>query len=1780
MTNETVTKSKRFYCVSLTPDVCKTPVGASTPPLPYTIIGEFSDATGASPNVKSHSESVVLHGRTTIPSVKGDAAGSAGGVKSGTVGKQVDTKSFSPIHHANGADLVQVGREVWMNARNTIGKIYERGGETARPKLAALSKRIYEEIADARESLESAAQDYQDDYSSDLHAAGEHMMDAGGKMATVGGAVAGTGALMSTTGIGAVAGAPTAAVGAAVTGAGGATMTGGAIVETAATVLDQGANYILTGKVPDLIQAALDSATGLAQGLVLNRLGPVGRWLSSTSKGAGKSAKLLSPGKKQQAPDTSKSPSGPPAKHGDDGKSKGRKEPKSEPPSECCPKNKGPGNKPVKGKKPIHFGTGQEVLHQTDFVTTGVMPIDWTRCYRSGAETEDWGMLGARWSSAFTTSVSLSEQGCVFHDETGRALRLPHLAPGQSHDELKEGFILTREDAESFSLTWRDGSRDRFLRSADGCLPHGYDGVNPMLDAGAQLRVERFVLARSTARDGQGIDISVWAEALPGELLLRVTSDDGTVLEAMREEVPTTVRNDYAGLGGVHTRLPDADGRPRIGRVEEVLENGTRICHVRYGYALDPASGAELPAARGSQPGTILPARSVNLVSQTDVLGHIRNYDYHHHLLTACTSYTGFSQTLEWMSLTALRARWAGSRLDDAALAVEYPITRDNSYQARAIASRAADGSEGAGLSIRYLDIDTSRVCENGDTLDYTFDANWLVTRISRVVDGTTKSLGRREWDRNGMLLAEIDSMGRSTRFAYDAEGNLTSSTDAAGHTSRIAYNEANKPVSITDPMGHTSTRTYDAAGRLASVTNALGHTTAYRYNDKGRLVEQIDAKGGVSRFEYDKGGRLRTSIDCSGFATKYRYDERGRIAAVIGAEAAPGEQTRYAYDALGRLISLTRPDGAVERYGYDADDNLLSHTDAMGHQTHFSYNGQGLLTERIDALGQKVRYQYDSALRLVELVNAKGERYLLGYDLDGRLTSETGFDGKTTSYVYDKAGELTASECAGKRTELIRDSRGLLVAKINADGIVRFAYDELGRMVAVAAPQAEHRFSYDALGQLIEERAAYYLVALPAVPAVDGSRVPDAAFVMTHAYDELGNRIRTTLPNGRRVDTLRYGSGHWHGTLWQGESIVDVERDGRHRERKRRIGRGNSARRLAATREYDPQSRVTRMTLGFASDRTKVRALRDRAFSHDAAGNLLTIAHEVYVDDLGTFCYSYDPVGQLLSATQPELIETFRIDPAGNLLDPAPASINANQHAAWPIETTVPQTITGDLLNTIFGHSYRYDVQGNVISKRSISGSSRNERLVSELFFEYDADNRLRHSVRTQEHQRHTAEYFYDAFSRRIAKRVNSKEWMQGQDLEHHFPTRDSTVTTLFIWDSDMVAQELSTDETLTYLYEPDSFVPMVRIASQCGYSSSKQIVEPPSTSTYALNGPERAAIPPLHTSPSIHNSCAIPSRNLEHIDSWHVKQWDISGGSNELDPVKQENIPQRDQAKYLMNWQNRQENESIYAPNDRICYYNCDHLGTPCELVDDVGEILWKSRTRAWGRSLNSHGFTASQVGNEVEQPIRFQGQYEDKETGLFYNRYRFFDPDSARYVTQDPVGLLGGLNLYAYAPNPVFWNDPNGLAKRKRGCDPCCGKDPASKARSWQGAEPYFGIDSYKNVVMKKGTVLYTLYPHGTEPGNYFSKGAAVAGLKSARNYNDKMQVAHRDNWDSPRAREMRTKLHAYVLKEDTCMAIGVTRNNPHLGEGGGIQHFIENIDKKNLADTGKIISLGRK
>jgi RHS repeat-associated protein len=104
------------------------------------------------------------------------------------------------------------------------------------------------------------------------------------------------------------------------------------------------------------------------------------------------------------------------------------------------------------------------------------------------------------------------------------------------------------------------------------------------------------------------------------------------------------------------------------------------------------------------------------------------------------------------------------------------------------------------------------------------------------------------------------------------------------------------------------------------------------------------------------------------------------------------------------------------------------------------------------------------------------------------------------------------------------------------------------------------------------------------------------------------------------------------------------------------------------------------------------------------------------------------------------------------------------------------------------------------------------------------------------------------------------------------------------------------------------------------------------------------------------------------------------------------------------------------------KLYYFHTDQIGTPLELTDSDGKIVWQATYRSWG--------SVEQLAvSEVEQNLRFQGQYFDGETALHYNTFRFYDADVGRFITPDPIGLDGGDNLYRYASNPINWIDPLG-------------------------------------------------------------------------------------------------------------------------------------------------------
>jgi len=264
-------------------------------------------------------------------------------------------------------------------------------------------------------------------------------------------------------------------------------------------------------------------------------------------------------------------------------------------------------------------------------------------------------------------------------------------------------------------------------------------------------------------------------------------------------------------------------------------------------------------------------------------------------------------------------------------------------------------------------------------------------------------------------------------------------------------------------------------------------------------------------------------------------------------------------------------------------------------------------------------------------------------------------------------------------------------------------------------------------------------------------------------------------------------------------------------------------------------------------------------------------------------------------------------------------------------------------------------------------------------------------------------------------------------------------------------------------YLYEPDSFVPLAQVENEWDKEDDNSVPD-------LLNS--------TYNDPAL-NQMLQEARNDPFIWRAHV-------------------LPLHKRLRQQMGLKDTAPRRQ--ALTSRILYYHTDHLGTPRELTNTDGQIVWATTYKAWGATqridyppilhIVQDGNTLQQQWveqNRYERPtqnLRFQGQYFDQETGLHYNRFRYYDPDCGRFVSQDPIGLDGGDNLYQYAPNPIEWIDILGLAKisartknkvseenaRFFGRNRCeaCGVDTIPAQKSTRGVTPPSNEAQYDHII----------------------------------------------------------------------------------------------------------------
>ncbi|PVZ09729.1 MULTISPECIES: RHS repeat-associated core domain-containing protein [unclassified Pseudomonas] len=618
-------------------------------------------------------------------------------------------------------------------------------------------------------------------------------------------------------------------------------------------------------------------------------------------------------------------------------------------------------------------------------------------------------------------------------------------------------------------------------------------------------------------------------------------------------------------------------------------------------------------------------------------------------------------------------------------------------------------------------------------------------------------------WDDDNQLTAMLDPQGGEWALAYDAAGNLSERRDPLGRTVSTQWlAHWPLPVSETDAAGQSWRYQYDQRGNLTAETDPLGHSTQYRYDADGLPVEIIDATGKRKVLRWAANHLLAEYTDCSGYSTRYTYDAQGNLAQITD---ALGERTCLSYDSHGALLSRQLPDGRVERFERDAAGNLLRHIDPAGNVVQLRYNSRGQAQERTDPLGRRQQYQYDAYGRLQRLTNENGEHYGFGWDIGDRIVTQANLDGSRQQFAYnalDQAIQVTwqprpdASE-APIEHGLERDAAGQLIALHTADGTTRYQLGANGELLEAAftdpaGNETKAAFTYDALGQLTAQHGA--------------------AGNLAFDYDELGNRQRTGLPDGRWLNRLYYGSGHLHQLNLDGQVISDFTRDRLHRE----VSRTQGA--LLAHSEYDRCGRLTARTRRPLNTPPQLPALALKHLRWDAADQLVLRHEQRPALDLRQHLH-YDASGRIIASQSPLAQEQFAFDPAANLLDPAHPGgyVKHNQLLTWQ------------------DRRYRYDGFGRLAEKRS--GSQRVQR------FEYDAQHRLI-AVHDRQGLRETVTRMaYDPLGRRVGKTHSDAS---GQVLSH----------TQFQWDGLSLLSEQRHGRVSLYVYEEDSYTPLARIDGQ----------------------------------------------------------------------------------------------------------------------------------------------------------------------------------------------------------------------------------------------------------------------------------------------------------------------------------------------------------------------------
>jgi len=844
-------------------------------------------------------------------------------------------------------------------------------------------------------------------------------------------------------------------------------------------------------------------------------------------------------------------------------------------------------------------------------------------------------------------------------------------------------------------------------------------------------------------------------------------------------------------------------------------------------------------------------------------------------------------------------------------------------------------------------------------------------------------------------FLTELSNAKGKMQFFYKA-GLISFIEDAKGNRYQLSYNKKSLLTNIVleSSPNRLNLRCYyyDRKGRLIFVKNEHKQAFYYSYDANNRLIKKTNRTGYGFFYEYDKQGRcIRTQGQDGMYSRAFSYFPSEQKTSVINSQ---GHKTIYHWNALNLVTRKINALGGEQEYHYDSKRNRVKEIDENGQTTSYRYDDQGRCRAKIDADNNREETRYQG--RVIQESDPLGNSITKVYNAQNRLIQVSDFQGNHKK-GYHAGEKIKSSHSYGGIVAREYDSRGKLLLERDIFGHeTHYEYDIKGRRVSMRDRNGfQTRYKYDAEDRLIQT-----------TNPVGGNR--------KIIYNAFGQKIEQQNENGH---TIKYNYN------LEGQLTALTNENGEQHQ-----FQYDALNRLVFDQEFDGQHRT---------------------YTYDAVGNLI----QVKESEGSVFNLSYDKLKRLVGVEGVEvngsvIKNSYQYDRAGRLI----AAQNAHSVVQFDYDELgrVIKETQGDFIV-----ESSYNRAGNLASLETNWGLS--------VHFHYDDKGRLSEFVLPKERQ---VRYVWNALDRPIERHLPGGVFSRCD----HDPLGKLVSQAIYNSEGLLIQRQYCYDATGKVIKLDDNR----QGVKHYRYDKAGRLVQAIDDSQKIIEAfAYDAAGNPLNNSRLKNKSLkgnqvtSLKGNSYEYDGRGNlISKTDLEGTThyrynrfNQLIQVEKQDFRQIEyrydaigrriakvvdgnltqfvwnQFQLIGEEQASKRIEYVFYPEhfiplchleeDKAYFYQIDQLGTVREVTDDDGQLLWSGNYQAFGQC---------QVDNSarITNPLRFPGQYWDEETELHYNQFRYYDPQTGRYLTKDPISYLSGdFNLYRYGKNdPVNQSDVLGL------------------------------------------------------------------------------------------------------------------------------------------------------